>query len=100
MRSPTPSTGDGRQSEAVMIEVYLFLAVFLVQIVVMSVIYPIRFALRMRAGLARVPAERLAELYPGVDVGRAYERFLTRYRAANTVVLVLGLLLLGWFCRY
>ena len=83
-----------------MIEVYLFLAVFLVQIVVMSVIYPIRFALRTRAGLARVPAERLADLYPGVDVGQAYERFLARYRAANTVVLVLGLLLLGWFCRY
>jgi predicted ABC-type exoprotein transport system permease subunit len=45
-----------------MIEVYSFLAVFVVQILVMSVVYPIRFARLMRAGLARVPAERLAAI--------------------------------------
>ena len=83
-----------------MIEVYSFLAVFLVLILVMSVVYPIRFARLMRAGLARVPAERLAELYPGVDVGQFHERFLTSYRAANAVVVVLGMLLMGWFFSY
>src|SRR3954470_18450405 len=83
-----------------MIEVYSFLAIFLVQILVMSVVYPVRFARQVRAGPAKVPAERLAELYPGVDVGRAYERFLTGYRAANALVVVLGLLLTGWFFNY
>jgi hypothetical protein len=83
-----------------MIEVYLFLAMFPVQILGMSVLYPVLFTRFIRTGLKNVPAERLAELYPGVDVGQAQERFLARYRAANTVVVVLGLLLLGWFIRY
>ena len=51
-------------------------------------------------GLKEIPAERLAELYPGVDVGQAHERFLTRYRAVNTGIAVLGLLVLGWFISY
>ena len=83
-----------------MIEVYLFLAVFPVQILAMSVLYPIRVARLVRATLANVSAERVAELYPGVDVGHAHERFLARYRTANTVVTVLGLVLLGWFLSY
>jgi hypothetical protein len=97
MHSPAPSIGSRRQSEVVMIEVYSFLAMFLLQILVVSVIYPIRFARLIRAGLARVPAERLVELYPGIDVARTHERFLARYRVANAVVVVLGLLLLGRF---
>jgi MFS family permease len=92
--------GNRRQSEAVMIEVYLFLAVFPVQILAMSVLYPVRFAGIIRAGLANIPAARLADLYPGVDVGHAHERFLARYRAANAVVAVLGLLLMGWLISY
>ncbi len=83
-----------------MIEVYLFLAMFPVQILGMSVLYPVLFTRLIRTGLKNIPAERLAELYPGVDVGQAHERFLARYRAANTVVAVLGLLLLGWFISY
>jgi hypothetical protein len=83
-----------------MIEVYLFLAMFLVQILVMSVLYPFRLSRAVQTGLKSIPADRLAEHYPGVDVGRAHERFLTRYRTANTVVAVLGLLLLGWFFSY
>jgi hypothetical protein len=80
-----------------MIEVYLFLAVFPVQILGMSVLFPVRWTRLIRTGLKNIPAERLAELYPGVDVGQAHERFLARYRAVNTVVAVLGLLLLVWF---
>src|SRR5215831_1686275 len=100
MRSPVPSTGNRWRSEVVMIEVYLFLAMFPVQILGMSVLYPVLFTRFIRTGLKNVPAERLAELYPGVDVGQAHERFLARYRAANTVVAVLGLLLVGWFIHY
>ena len=83
-----------------MIEVYLFLAVFPVQILGMSVLYPVRLARLIRTGLANIPGERLAELYPGVDVSRAHERFLASYRTANGVIIVLGLLLLGWFMGY
>lgn len=83
-----------------MIEVYLFLAVFPVQILAMSVLYPVAFARAVRTSLAKVPAERLAEFYPGVDVGHAHERFLMGYRVANVAVVVLGLALLGWFNSY
>jgi hypothetical protein len=83
-----------------MIEVYLFLAMFPVQILGMSVLYPVRLTRAIRTGLKNIPAERLVELYPGVDVGQAYERFFARYRAVNTVIAVLGFLLLGWFIRY
>ena len=83
-----------------MIEVYLFLGMFTAQILGMSVLYPVRLTRLIRTALKNVPAERLAELYPGVDVGQAHERFLARYRAANTVVVVLGLLLLGWLISY
>src|SRR5262245_20874297 len=100
MRSPAPSTGKHQRSEVVMIEVYLFFAVFPVQILGMSVLYPVGLTRLIRTGLAKIPAERLSELYPGVDVGQAQERFLARYRAANTVVAVLGVLLLGWLISY
>ncbi|HEX5419024.1 MAG TPA: hypothetical protein VFY39_03425 [Gammaproteobacteria bacterium] len=83
-----------------MIEVYLFLAVFPVQILAISVLHPVRFTRLIRTALANVSAERLSELYPGVDVRHAHERFLTRYRTANAVVAMLGLLLLGWFISY
>jgi hypothetical protein len=83
-----------------MIEVYLFLAAFTAQILGMSVLVPSRFARLIRTGLKNIPAERLAELYPGVDVGQAHERFLARYRTANTVIAGLGLLLLGWYISY
>ena len=83
-----------------MIEVYLFLALFPVQILGMSVLYPVGLTRLIRTGLKNIPAERLTELYPGVDVGQAHERFLARYRGTNTVVAVLGLLLLGWLISY
>jgi hypothetical protein len=83
-----------------MIEVYLFFAAFTAQILGMSVLVPSRFARLIRTGLKNTPPERLAELYPGVDVGQAHERFIARYRTANTVIVGLGLLLLGWFISY
>jgi len=83
-----------------MIEVYLFLGMFTAQILGMSVLYPVLLTRRIRTGLKDIPAGRLAELYPGVDVGQAHERFLSRYRAVNMIVAVLGLLLLCWFISY
>jgi hypothetical protein len=97
MRLPAPSTGHRRQSEVVMIEVKLFLAAFAVLVLAMSALYPMRFARIISSSLANTDAQRLAELYPGVDVVRAHARFLKLYRAANAIILVLGLALLAWF---
>jgi hypothetical protein len=47
-----------------------------------------------------IPAERLAQLYPGVDLELRRERFFTLYRALHTGIAVLGLLLLGWLFSY
>ena len=83
-----------------MIEAYAFLAAFTVQIVAMSVLHPAWFIRHVRVQTTRYPAERFAQFYPGVDLGLARERFLTRYRALNTGIAVLGLLLLGWLFSY
>lgn len=83
-----------------MIEAYAFLAVFTVQILAMSVLYPARFIKYVRAKVTDVPNEYFAHFSPGVDRHVATERFLTRYRAANTVIAMLGGLLLGWMFRY
>lgn len=83
-----------------MIEAHAFFAVFAIQILAMSVLYPAWFIRYTRRQAASIPAERLAQLYPGVDFGRDQERFLTRYRAVNIGIAVLGLLLLGWLFKY
>jgi len=79
-----------------MIEAYAFLAAFAVQILVSSVLLPAWFIRNARAKAARFPAERLAQLYPGVDVTHARERFLAQYRALTSGIALLGLLLLAW----
>lgn len=83
-----------------MIEAYAFLAAFTLQILAMSVLYPARFDRFVRVQATSFPAERLAQLYPGVDLDLARERFLTRYRRVNTGIAVFGLLLLGWLFSY
>jgi hypothetical protein len=83
-----------------MIKIYAFLAAFTVQILVMSIMYPAWFIRYVRVRTTRLPVERLAQLYPGVDVGRAQERFLKQYRAVNAGIAVLGLLLLAWLFNY
>ena len=79
-----------------MIEAYAFLAAFTIQILVMSILLPTWFIRNFRAKMARIPADRLAQLYPGVDAANALERFLARYRALTRGIAMLGLLLLGW----
>lgn len=83
-----------------MIEAYAFLAVFPVQILAMSILYPARFSRYVRVQATSFPAERLAQLYPDVDLDLARERFLTRYRTVNAGIAVLGTLLLGWLFSY
>jgi hypothetical protein len=83
-----------------MIEAYAFLAMFAIQIVVASVLYPAWLIRHVRARVESFPAERFAELFPGVDRSRSAERFATRYRALNTGVALLGLLVLGWLFGY
>ncbi len=83
-----------------MIETYAFLAVFTLQILTISVLYPTWFIRYCRVQAARLPAERLAQMYPGVDVVQARERFLNRYRTLNTGIAVLGALLLAWLFKY
>jgi hypothetical protein len=79
-----------------MIETYAFLAMFTIQILVGSVLCPAWLIRRVRARVASFPVERFAELFPGVDKNLSGQRFVTRYRALNTAIAVLGLLLLGW----
>ena len=79
-----------------MIEAYAFFAAFPLQILAMSVLFPAWFIRRARLQATSIDTERFAQLYPGVDLSLSIERFATRYRAANTGIAVLGLLLLGW----
>lgn len=83
-----------------MLEAHAFLAVFAVQILVISVLHPAWFIRYVRARALSFPAERFAQLYPGVDRSLKLERFLTLYRALNMGIAVLGALLLGWLFSY
>jgi hypothetical protein len=82
------------------IEACAFLAMFAVQILAMSALYPTWFIRYWRRQATIMPPEYVAQLYPGIDVGAARERFLTRYRLLNASIAVLGLLLLGWLFTY
>ena len=83
-----------------MTAVYAFLAAFTLQILVVSVLLPAWFVRYVRVQTMRLPAERLAQLYPGVDLPAFQKRFLTQYRALVAGTAVLGLLLLGWLFSY
>ena len=79
-----------------MIEAYAFLAAFAAQVLVGSILYPARIIKYVRGWARDFGSERFAQLYPGVDYGRWVGRFVIGYRAANFVISVLGVLLLGW----
>lgn len=83
-----------------MIEVYGFLAVFALQVFALSVAYPTQFNKYVRAQASSIPTERLVRLFPGVDLELAVERFLTRHRAVNTGIALLGVAMLAWFFVY
>jgi hypothetical protein len=81
-----------------MIANYAFLAMFALQILVGSVVAPALFIRRFRPvrPVVSLPADRFAQLFPGVDPDRSAAHLATRYRALNTGIAVLGLLLLAW----
>jgi hypothetical protein len=74
-----------------MIETYALLAVFTVQILVISLLYPAWVADYFRLKLEpRYADQRFARFFPDWDRART-ERFLARFRAANAVIALLGL---------
>ena len=77
-----------------MLEHYAFLAMFTLQVLVMSLLHPAWVVRYCRLQAKSVAAERLAQLNPGVDFDLARERFVTLYRAVNTAIAMLGLVLL------
>jgi MFS family permease len=78
------------------IESYAFLAAFAAQILVASVLFPIRFIRYARGWATNFASERFAELYPGVDYRRSMDRFITAYRAVNIVIALAGVALFFW----
>ena len=83
-----------------MIESYAFLAMFTVQILVMSVLLPLWVIRYARAKATQFPAERFAQMYPGVDQGKTLERHVSRFRLLNLGIALLGLWPLVWFAGY
>lgn len=80
-----------------MIEAYAFLAMFMVQILAGSFVFPERVIRSVRRWAHEFSSERFKQLYPEVDYNKSIGRFVTIFRTANIVVAVLGFLLLGWF---
>lgn len=82
-----------------MLEANAFLAMLIVQIVVMTVVYPSRLMKRIRELDARYPQEQFPQLYPP-GLAAAERRMVTLYGALNTVVAVAGLALLYGLFTY
>jgi hypothetical protein len=84
-----------------MIESYAFLVMFTLQILAMSVLHPALLIRYTRVKVAEYPRERFPQLYAGgLFSNMSTELFLSLYRALNTLVAVLGLLLLAWLFNY
>jgi len=87
------------------IETYAFSAAFTVQILGMSLLFPpwlIRYCLLWPAAYP----ESFEKMYPGIERSVAFERysvsmrrFAAVYLGANTLIAVLGVLLLAWLFR-
>jgi hypothetical protein len=83
-----------------MIEAYAFLAAFVVQILVISILQPPWLIRHVRAMAKGFPAERFAQVYPGVDHNKILERYLKVYRLLNMGIVVLGVPLMYWLIGY
>ncbi len=81
-----------------MIEAYAFLAMFTVQIVVGSIVFPERVIRRVRRWVHESGSERFRQLYPESDFDQRIRWFVIAIRATNIAVAVVGFTLLGWFC--
>lgn len=85
-----------------MIEVYLFHAVFLLQIAMQSLLIPRRLLWRIRETLARYPASAFPQMYPEGEEASLHklDRYLRVYVWMNGIIGVLGLLVLGRLFAY
>lgn len=81
-----------------MIEVYGFLVMFAVQVLVLSVLLPGMLARRVRMVLTRYPVEQFPQLYP--EGSGSFAGGFAIYRALNWVAAVVGLTLLAWLYGY
>jgi hypothetical protein len=79
-----------------MIENYAFLAAFALQVLMMSVVLPAWFIRSIRRQAAAFPAERLAQVYPGVDHTQKLGHYLGWFLGINTLIALLGASLLAW----
>jgi amino acid transporter len=82
-----------------MLEANAFLAMFVVQIVVLTIVYPARLIKRLGEINTRYPQEQFPQLYPPGSAA-AERRMGITYVVLNTVVAVAGLVLLGWAFTY
>ena len=83
-----------------MIEAYAFLAMFSVQLAMMSVVFPAWLVRRLRRFAPGMATERYAQLHPGRDYHRDMERVSSRFRASCWIIGAAGIALLGWFVSY
>jgi hypothetical protein len=81
-----------------MFEIYMFVAMFALQILILSVLHPSRLIRRVRMQVASYPPEQFPQLYTAGQT--EIERWLAKYRLKNLIIAVLGLLLLGGLFRY
>jgi hypothetical protein len=82
-----------------MIEVYLFYAMFIAQVLVFSVLYPTTMIRNVHAALARYPVER-SPLEDGQARRMWLDGRLRLYRHLNTGIALVGLLLLALLVSY
>jgi hypothetical protein len=81
-----------------MIEVYLFYAMFIAQVLMFSVLYPTTMIRSVHAAQARYPVERSP--LQDEQARMWLDGWLRRYRHINTGVALVGLLLLALLFRY
>jgi hypothetical protein len=83
-----------------MIVANMFLAMFAAQILALSVVFPGRFIRYCLTLATSMPVDRLTQAHQAIDFDLAQARFFARYRALNTGVAFLGVLLLCWLAGY
>lgn len=79
-----------------MIEACSFIAAFAVQILVASVLSPMRLITYVRGWAKNFGSERLAELYPDFDYDRWARRFVAGFRTAHIATTLTGVALMAW----
>jgi hypothetical protein len=96
MRSPARSRSRRTPSEVVMIETYAFLVAFAIQIFAGSVLNPARLIRYFRQWRERYASDLFEQRFPAAVYSSESERFITWYRAANALFVVVGVGVFLW----